>query len=311
MERIFRPAGAVQWSWITLIGPDAQDFLHRLTTANIRAMQTGQGAKGCFLNPQGKIRSYFTLWNYRSTEYAFEFDAGADGKWKHELLTTIDQYTFAEKQTLADPGPELEACWIFLEPGRDFSHAPELRANETQAIDEEIRICHHGDADFGRPWITAWGRPQQLAQWIDRSIQKSQPISFDEIEQWRIQALRPRVGLEITDAVNPLEIGLTDAVAINKGCYPGQEVIEKISALGSPAKRLARIDGEGQAPKPGEKIMNVAEPPTEVGEVTSSIQVGKQFSALGMIRKIHAKEGLQVQFDQGISASIVRVAPYA
>src|SRR4051794_28896477 len=115
MLKIYAPASPIRWSWVTLAGPDTLDFLHRLTTVNVRNLDPGQGMHGCFLNAQGRIRSYFTLWYCQTAEFAFEFDAGEDGKLKNELLAAIDQYTFAEKMTLTatPPAPE-DSRWIFL-----------------------------------------------------------------------------------------------------------------------------------------------------------------------------------------------------
>jgi aminomethyltransferase len=107
-------------------------------------------------------------------------------------------------------------------------------------------------------------------------------------------------------------VGLRQSIADNKGCYPGQEVIEKIISLGAPARRIALIEGQGPAPRPGDAIFNVAEPATEVGQVTSVSAVDGRYSAIGMIRKIHAKDGLEVKLaSDGRPARIVRVAPYA
>jgi len=320
MIRIFKPNASpasaaspstpdLHWSWVSLIGPDAQDFLHRLTTVNVRGLGEGEGKPGFFLTAQGKVRSYFTLWNYRAGEYAFEFEAGQDDHWKKELLTVIDQYTFGEKITLADV-TGLEPRWIFPDPSDPRF---ELKTGETVAIDEEIRICHHGDRDFGRDWLTVWGRPGRLEQWIDLTLTDAQAVSWDELETWRILANRPRPGLELTEATIPLEVGLADGISENKGCYPGQEVIERIVALGSPARRLSRIDGEGQPPNPGETVLNLGDTPAEVGAVTSVSSCEGKFSALALIKKIHAKEGLPVRFSgqPESTGKIVRVAPYA
>ncbi|HUP58710.1 MAG TPA: hypothetical protein VM598_14725, partial [Bdellovibrionota bacterium] len=116
-----------------------------------------------------------------------------------------------------------------------------------------------------------------------------------DLEQMRIEALRPRVGRELVETTVPLEAGMREWIAENKGCYPGQEVIEKIISIGSPAKRMVRIEGPGAAPARGEKIMNVAEPPAEIGEITSSATTAVGFVALAFARKIHAKEGLAVR----------------
>ena len=305
---------ALQWSWVTLSGRDTRDFLHRLTTVNVNGLEIGQGSPGFFLNAQGKIRAFFTLWRFAAEDFAFEFDAGATGHWKQELLAAIDQYTFAEKITLADV-TALESRWIFADPSA--LGIPSLKPGETVAIDEEIRVCHHGDIDYGRTWLTAWGRPARLNQWMDHTLppgSAAHGVNARKLEEWRLQALRPRVDAEITSSTIPLEAGLADAVAQGKGCYPGQEVIERIVSLGAPARRLVRIEGKGPLPTLGESILNLADPPAEVGQVTSVAQPenGSGFLALGFVRKIHAKDGLEVRFAQsGSQGSITRVAPYA
>lgn len=307
MTQIYTPPQPFQWSWITLIGPDAGDFLHRLTTVNVRNLIVGEGAPGCFLTPQGKLRAYFTLWNYRLTEFAFEIDAGESGHWKKALLETIDQYTFGEKITVAEV--PLESRWIFPD-AEGLAKLGVAESMKTAAIDEEIRVCHHGEADFGRPWVTVWGRGPRLAQWLERAFPQAQSIGFETTETWRIEASRPRADLELSESTIPLEVGLKDAIAENKGCYPGQEVIEKIISLGAPAKRLIRIDGSGPVPARGEKILNLADPAAEVGEVTSVAETSTGFVALGIVRKIHAKEGLEVRFTTGSQGTVARVAPY-
>ena len=310
MPSIFHPVRPIHWTWITLSGSDALDFLHRITTVHVKDLALGTGKRGCILNPQGKIRAYFTLWHYAPDDFGFEFDAGAEEELKKSLLAAIDQYTFFEKITLADTTGTLDSRWIFLEPGETFGPAS-VQPGHTLAIDEEIRICHQGELDFGRSWITVWGRPERLAQWLERSVSHPKVLGLEEIEEWRISSLRPRASVEITENMIPLELGLRDSISENKGCYPGQEVIEKIISLGAPSRRLAKIQGKGHAPVPGEKIFNLAEPPGEVGHVTSVTHFDGSFTALGLIRKIHAKEGLQIKLSSGGEGAITQLSSYA
>lgn len=310
----------IQWSWITLQGNEAKDFLHRLSSAQIKFLKEGEGTPGCFLSPQGKIRAYFHLWNYAETEYGFELDAG-DGQWKDELLKFIDQYTFSEKLTLTDarnvtlPEPErLETRWLFFEEGETLPPDFPQTANQTVATSDLMRICHHGKRDYGRTWLTLWGKQGSLTRWLSERFPTMDPVSYSQLEEWRIHSLRPRAGAELTENTMPVEIGLSDSVAENKGCYPGQEVIEKIISLGSPPKRLALITGTGPAPQIGTLVYNLAEPPVEVGQITSVTENATSFAALGLVRKIHAKEGLGVQILEAgkppLEGKIQKIAPY-
>src|SRR5689334_21432470 len=89
----FPPSYLSHWGWLDFSGPDAADFLHRLTTANIKTLREGFGTPACFLSASGKISAYFWLWRYGKENFGIEFDAGTDSLWKKSLLKTIETYT--------------------------------------------------------------------------------------------------------------------------------------------------------------------------------------------------------------------------
>jgi len=75
----------------------------------------------------------------------------------------------------------------------------------------------------------------------------------------------------------PLEAGLYNGLSLSKGCYLGQEVLERIFSLGNVARRLMRVRWEGAVVDPGTAL--VAEG-AAVGEITSCVSV--QGGAVGM-----------------------------
>lgn len=290
MSLIFRPtqpastpAGGLGWAWTELSGPDARDFLQRLTTVNLLELEPGNGRPGFFLNAQGRIESSFHLWNLGENRYAFEYEAGEGGKERAKLAEWIERYHFAEKFTVTHP--ELSCAWVLEGPPRG-THA--------SIYENAVRLCDHGSRDYGRSWISVWGESSAVESWLRTAQSDAKEIPLAHLELWRIEASGPRPGHELIESANPLEAGYREGIAENKGCYPGQEVIEKIISIGSPARRLVRVEGEGEPPAPGAKLSNLAEPPSEVGEITSSAARGKDFVALGYVRKIHAKPGLEI-----------------
>lgn len=185
-------------------------------------------------------------------------------------------------------------------------------AMRTIAIEDELRVCAHGSVNYGRGWISIWGRPARLAQWAERNLGDAKSLRAEELDAWRIQALRPAIDREITENSNPLELGLSDAIAPNKGCYPGQEVIEKIISLGAPAKRLGRIEftdagGLGAEMKVPAPLFNLAEPPQEVGQLTSVTSPGEKTQGLALLKKIHARNDLPVQV--GTNSALTDTTP--
>jgi folate-binding protein YgfZ len=63
----------------------------------------------------------------------------------------------------------------------------------------------------------------------------------------RIENGRPRYGDDIRDTTLPQESQQMHAVSFNKGCYIGQEIVERIRAMGHVNKKLMRVELEGDA----------------------------------------------------------------
>lgn len=287
-------------SWILLHGPDVQDFLQRLTTIHVKNLSVNEGAPGFFLNPQGKIQAYFQLWRCAAYQnypagYAFEFNPGHNNQWKESLISWINRYTFLEKMTWLDLSSELQCIgWLSELPFPDTQPCINRMKNH-----DLFWLCNQGQALFGQPWITLWGSSQSLQSWISASETK-RILSLEELEEARIEHLQPEVDAEITHSTQPLEVGLRKAIHEGKGCYPGQEVIEKIISYGSPPRRLVQIRGQGNTPKPQENIFNLEGGSAPIGKMTSSTLLSTHppsFLALAIIQKRYAKKDLPVFFE--------------
>jgi len=287
-------------------GKDARDFLHRLTTANIRDMEPGDFRPGFFLNPQGKIRALFRVGMREPDSFYLESEGGKGDAWKDALLGVIDQFTFAEKYELTEVKGRANV-WIF-----GLDEAAENRIEE-RAIEGETLLLFHGPKrSFGTAWTSVWGSPEGIERFVKSTAIRR--FEESEFEALRISSLFPRIDHEILTETNPLEVGLRTGIADNKGCYPGQEVIEKIVSLGSPAKRLALVEGTGPRPAPGSRL--ITEDGSEAGIVTSAcFSEAESFLALALLRKTSAVEGKKLHFDGksanlGIEVTVERISNY-
>jgi folate-binding protein YgfZ len=279
-------------------GPDARDFLHRLTTTNVRDLEPGDFRPGFFLNPQGKIRAAFRVAARAPDSFYLEVEGGHGDAWKNALLSVMDQFTFAEKYTLTET-TGLANAWIL--------GLPKARENrmEERAFDGATLLLFHGSKHaFDTHWTSVWG-PKAA---VDRFVQAeaARPMAETEFEHARIQTLFPRVDRELVMDANPLEIGLREGVADNKGCYPGQEVIEKIVSLGAPAKRLVLLSGTGPLPAHGAAV-RLGES-MEVGTISSAARFeGESFLALALVRKNAASEGTKLNLAGSSTGSALEV----
>jgi folate-binding protein YgfZ len=74
------------------------------------------------------------------------------------------------------------------------------------------------------------------------------PVGLWGWEARRIAAGLPRVGLDTDQRTLPNELGLpSEAVALDKGCYPGQETVARVHNVGHPPRRLVRLHLDGSA----------------------------------------------------------------
>ena len=104
------------------------------------------------------------------------------------------------------------------------------------------------------------------------------------LETFRILCGIPKVGQDTREKTLPQETGQDRALNFNKGCYIGQEIVERIRARGAVHRVLVGFELEGAAPVAGTKIVSEGK---EVGEMTSIIAepLKGKWLGLGYLRR--------------------------
>jgi folate-binding protein YgfZ len=119
--------------------------------------------------------------------------------------------------------------------------------------------------------------------------------TIDDARIFRIEHFHPRYGEDITSSTLPQETGLMRALHFNKGCYLGQEIVERIRSRGHVNRMLAGLTIDSvEAPSALTPVMFEGE---EVGEITSSVYspaLGKA-CAIARLRIQAAKPGTVVE----------------
>jgi aminomethyltransferase len=135
------------------------------------------------------------------------------------------------------------------------------------------------------------------------------PVGSDALEMCRIARGVPRYGLDLRERDLPQETGQQHALNSTKGCYIGQEIVERIRARGNVHRTFIGFEVQGDPPQPGTKIRAND---TDMGEVTSAVRVpaagGERTLALGYLRREVATPGSSVQI--GEQAASVRSLPF-
>jgi folate-binding protein YgfZ len=124
--------------------------------------------------------------------------------------------------------------------------------------------------------------------------------SEDTGDTLRIEAGRPRFGVDMTTDTIPLEAGIEDrAISFTKGCYVGQEVIIRVMhrGHGRVARRLVSIVLSGDAGPGRGSTIQIGD--RVVGEITSAAASPKLGAplALGYVHRDHAEPGTELSVD--------------
>lgn len=140
-----------------------------------------------------------------------------------------------------------------------------------------------------------------------------QPFGQSAIEILRIEAGKPRYGVDIDEHIIPIEAGLEkEAISYTKGCYPGQEVMARIQTYGHVNKHLMGLTIEGSdLPAREDKVFQGEK---ELGWITSAVwspAAGKVI-AMGYLRPQIAIPGtaVEVEIAQARKTAEVSALPF-
>ncbi|MGH9786725.1 MAG: glycine cleavage T C-terminal barrel domain-containing protein, partial [Terriglobia bacterium] len=121
------------------------------------------------------------------------------------------------------------------------------------------------------------------------------PVGFEAVEIRRIEAGIPRYGSDMDSKTLPQETGQLHAISFTKGCYIGQETVERIHSRGHVNRQLAGLRFEGRCEVARDMMVLVKGHPS--GFITSAAySFGlRRTIALAYLRRESAEPGTFVQ----------------
>lgn len=233
---------------IRVTGEDRARLLHAMTTQDVQSLAPGQGCYAFFLNAQGRILGDVNIF---CREDFFLLDTEPETRQK--LYDHIDRYIIADDVTLEDVTGEMstiaiegpQAAAVLERLGAPIPDADYATRAWSDAI--VARVSSTGSSGY-----FMFLPPAKKLALIDAlNIPQATP---DEARTVRIEHGKPRYGEEITERYLVQETAQLNAVSFSKGCYLGQEIVERIRAQGRVNKKLTRVTLEGsEPPAPGTK----------------------------------------------------------
>ena len=299
---------------VSLTGGDRVRWLNGMVTNNIRDLATSQGIYSFLLNPQGHILG--DLYAYNRGE---SITVDTDRSQVEKILATFDHYIIMDDVEVQNLSDHVTALGIAGPNSREVLRAvrieiPEMHALQifeaTCACDCECTKCTaiRGE-DAEHETYELWLAPGDVRKTWDALVAHgATPVGSEALELQRIAAGIPLYGVDIRERDLPQETEQARALNFNKGCYIGQEIVERIRSRGAVHRKFTGFVAEGAVDiRPGTKI---AAGGKEVGEVTSAASLPFDFSqktvALGYIRREVAVPGREVTIGE-IKAAVIEL----
>jgi folate-binding protein YgfZ len=291
---------------LALSGPDAVNFLNGQVTNELAALRAGEGRYAAFLTHKGKMLGDLRV---------LAVDGGPASEPSELLLDTertalqalfdmirrskVGYDVQLHKRTLERAlfsliGPNAAAVAATETGLADVEHANRpaqiggrevllIRTAQPAGVDV---LCDAGDAS---------------AVWDALVLAGARPVGEDAAEILRVEAGRPRFGVDLDETVIPQEAGLNErAVSFTKGCYVGQETVARLHYRGKPNRhlrglRLSESTAPGAELRLGERL---------AGVLSSSVR-SPVLGPIGLaLLRREAEPGMTVAADGGVGTVV-------
>ena len=270
-------------------GEDRVRLLHAMTSNHVEQLTPGGGCYAFFLDAQGHILADVNLFAMPD-HLLLDTEPGPSRK----IFEHIGRYIIADDVTLEDitastatlalEGPRAAEVLASLgSPVPEAAHAHVEWGTRTVA-----RVDSTGAGGFFL--FLPVGEKRELIRQLEAA--GAAAATPEDALVVRLENGRPRYGDDLTEGHIPHETQVLHAVHFNKGCYIGQENVERVRSRGHVNRLLVRMvmDGE-RPPAPGTKFA--------AGEITSaaySPALGKVL-AFGYVRAEDARAGSKLLVD--------------
>ncbi len=268
-------------SRLCLVGADRARYLHGQVTNDIKKLAAGQGTYATVTTAKGKMESDLNIFCL-ADELLLDFEPGLT----EQITARLEKFIVADDVQIVDAAPHYGLLTVQGPRSREVVLALGL-VEENQLPAKPFQSVKMTDANLGELYLVCLPRlgsagfdfyvpNDSLGAIADKLIAAARQaggraVGWTAFEIARLEAGLPRFGQDMDETNIPLECGLeARAVSYSKGCYIGQEVINRIHSVGHVNRELRGLrlaDNLSALPQRGDKLWQSGK---EVGYVTSA-----------------------------------------
>jgi folate-binding protein YgfZ len=289
---------------LALTGGQAKEFLNGQVTNDVALLEPGTGLYAAFLTHKGKMQG-----DVRVLDLGDELWLDTERPALQALFDMIRRFKIGYDVELHKRTLECALLSLVGPRARDVAGAQELPSAEHSSMrarrgDAEVVLV--ATADGIDVICAADDAPAVKAALLQAGAVE---VSENAAELLRVEAGRPRFGVDIDDTTIPQEAGINErAVSFTKGCYVGQETVARLFYKGKPNRHLRGLRLSTEAVATGDALRLGDKEVGHLGTVTVSPTLGP--IALALVRR-EAEPGATVAVgESGATATVVEV-PFA
>jgi folate-binding protein YgfZ len=295
-------------AFLRVTGSDATRWLNGMVTNNIKDLAPGEGNYNFLLNAQGRIQGDCTIYREPGEgEPAFLLET--DDSQLETVRQTLDRFIIMDDVELTKGLQMRDPKALVSEPHGLAVHGLQSvswlwdeiwNQNEFPFVDNPKPSSMTFGTAGGYPivilsspkrpepyfelWFSDMFHLEKTLRWP--RFENAKLVSPEALEAHRILTSTPKYGQDIRNTEThkdlPQETAQTHALHFAKGCYLGQEIVERIRSRGQVHRTFTQFRLTGTLPELPAPLEANGKP---TGELTSAIQIGDDLIALGYARR--------------------------
>ncbi|MDE3178633.1 MAG: aminomethyltransferase family protein [Acidobacteriota bacterium] len=311
-------AGLFDLTFRTIVsakGGDRARFLHNMVTNDVKGLTPGGGVYANVLDVKGHILADLRIYCDQD-----QFLLATDADLVEKVLATLSRYNIGgrvplERLSLAAlslQGPKAGEILSGI-VGASLPGPEELTHAVFNFKNEPVRVIRYGFT--GETGFELWASPAGAQLFRQAVLDAGRsggvtPCGSAALETLRIEAGIPVYGNDLAEDTLPLEAGLLNALSFNKGCYIGQEIVERARSRGRVNwKLVGMFVGSSEFPPAGAKLLREGKPLGEVTSACVSPTLGRTI-AMGYVRREVSEPGNLLALESGPEVEITALPFY-
>jgi folate-binding protein YgfZ len=293
-------------SRLCLGGADRVRFLHGQVTSDINGLRPGGGCYAALTNAKGRMQGDANVYCLPD-ELLLDFEPGM----AQAISERFEKFIVADDVQVVDVAPSYGLLSVQGPRAEEVARALGLCPGIPSKPFGNVKIA---DPALGEVYLMNQPRLRTAGfDWFvpvaaqEALVAKLLPAAhgiggrvcgWRALETARIEAGIPRFGVDMDETNLPQECGIEKfAVSFTKGCYVGQEVINRVHTMGHVNRELRKLrlgDGLPLLPMKGDKLFHAGK---EIGYITSATfsPAMQAKIALGYVRREASEPGTELR----------------